>query len=762
MKTNPIFITAILFLFLSSLAISQNLAEQPKIMQEFHQAEWRMKAEHWKHMQARLGSDLLLDQADYDVKYWELNINVTDNVNQIISGHVVMTSQVVAGSLTQAEYDLHSDMVVDSVLMGGQTVSYTHSNHMLTITLDQAYGNGQHFTTDVYYHGHPAGSGLGSFTWDEHNGTPIISSLSEPEGAREWWPCKDTPHDKADSADIIITVPVDMVATSNGLLMSNVDNGNGTRTFHWHSSYPITTYLISLAITNYQSITDWYVSIQNDSMPVVHYVYPEHYNQAVTDLSITPDAIEFLASLFGEYPFVREKYGHSIFPWGGAMEHQCNTSYGQWLIRGDHSYDWILVHELSHQWFGDMISCDIWPEIWMNEGFASYCEALWAEHTGGTESYRYWMESVNGVTYPSGPIYDPDPLFDGNTVYNKGSWVLHMLRGIMGDDVFFDALYAYAGDPRYMYGTITTRQFQAIMEQYYGASLGWFFDQWIWGVNRPFYTYSWMKEYIGEGQYEIFFHLDQTQSVPSPEVFIMPIKIYPRIGNQDTIFTVFNDSRIDDFRFIVNGDPVTVQFDKYNWILKFAALGSYGMNIVTTALPDGAPGSDYSALVEARGGQQPYMFEVTEGFLPPGLTLDENTGDITGIPDTEGVYSFTIRCTDSSTQPKTDTQEFVIDIGYVDVDQDTPPIPMQALLIGNYPNPFNNSTVIKFSLSEPQNISLEIFNMLGQKVAVLHDGYLNAGQHEIVWNAGSASSGVYFYKLTADNSSEVRKMTLLK
>ena len=111
----------------------------------------------------------------------------------------------------------------------------------------------------------------------------IISTLSVPEGAREWWPCKDMPHDKSDSSDVYITVPENLVATSNGLLISNNNNGNGTRTFHWHNSYPITTYLISLAISNYQSFTDWYVNTSGDSMPIVNYVYPEHYNQAVEE-----------------------------------------------------------------------------------------------------------------------------------------------------------------------------------------------------------------------------------------------------------------------------------------------------------------------------------------------------------------------------------------------------------------------------------------------------------------------------------------------
>ncbi|MCP4580963.1 MAG: M1 family metallopeptidase, partial [candidate division Zixibacteria bacterium] len=274
---------------------------------------------------------------------------------------------------------------------------------MISITLDHEYDTGEEFTTVVYYNGHPPGSYFGSFTWETHGGgNPIISTLSEPEGAREWWPCKDQPRDKSDSSDVKITIPDDLVGTSNGLLTEVIDNGDGTLTYCWHNSYPITTYLISVSISNYEEFTDWYVNTDGDSMPIVNYVYPEHFDDAQEDLGITAEVMEIFAELFGEYPFMREKYGHSIFPWGGAMEHQCNKSYGDGLITGHHYYDYIVAHELAHMWFGDMISPDIWPEIWMNEGFASYSEALWTEAIQGYEAYRSYMNNANRVNDPSG------------------------------------------------------------------------------------------------------------------------------------------------------------------------------------------------------------------------------------------------------------------------------------------------------------------------------------------------------------------------
>jgi hypothetical protein len=748
---------------ISSIIAAQETTERVITRDEFINSEWEMKSKYYQKLLERQEGGMLLDQDDYDVKYWDLWVDVTNISGQIISGRVAMTVQSVVDSLVSIDYDFHSSMTVDSVRINGQPATYTRPSGLVRITLDHAYGNGQLVTTVVYYHGHPPGGGFGSFTWETHgSGDPIISTLSEPEGAREWWPCKDMPHDKGDSADVHITVDTDLVATSNGALTGVTDHGNGTHTYNWHISYPITTYLICLSVSNYQSFTDWYVTDDGDSMPVTNYVYPEHYNQAVIDLSITPEAIGVYADLFGEYPFIREKYGHSIFPWGGAMEHQCNTSYGDGLIRGDHSYDWILVHELGHQWFGDMISCDTWPDIWMNEGFASYLEALWSEYLGGPTAYTSYMRNNSAVYDPSGPIYDPDPLFDGNTVYNKGAWVLHMLRGVMNDSSFFAGMYGYANHPSHQHGTIQTRQFQHIMEEYYGDSLGWFFDQWVWGQNRPIFRYSWMKQDIGNGRYEIFLHITQIQNSPAPNVFTMPIRVYPRISNVDTLITVWNDSRIDDVRFIVVGNPTTFAFDKYFWVLRDASSEQYRLNIVSTELPNGYRNIGYEDTVEARGGTLPYQFSVQTGQLPRGLSLEMSTGRIYGIPDSLGTYDFTIRCTDASSPQLSDTQQNTVTITQlVGIDEDIRQ-PTEFKLMGNYPNPFNGSTIIRLELPDAGFVKVDIYNILGQHIQTLFDGRMNAGQNEVVWNSKNTPSGIYLYKVSSGVRHASSKMVLIK
>jgi hypothetical protein len=213
-----------------------------------------------------------------------------------------------------------------------------------------------------------------------------------------------------------------------------------------------------------------------------------------------------------------------------------------------------------------------------------------------------------------------------------------------------------------MYGTIQTREFQHIMEEYYGDSLGFFFDEWVWGQNRPVYRYSWTKRSAGDGQYDIFLHVRQTQSSPAPNIFTMPIRIYPRIDGVDTVLTIWNDSREGDFHLVVNGNPTTLTFDRDYWILRDAASEVYRVNIITFSLPNGRQDSSYSEIIEAIGGTPPYTFSVVSGLLPDGLTLNSSTGVLAGTPTTPGQSSFTIRCTDSSGPAQTDDQGFSIEI----------------------------------------------------------------------------------------------------
>jgi len=658
MSTKKVIVPLFLFLFLGFLISAYGQEQPPTYMTpaEFHELEWQARVRHFQLLE-ELDQSRVQQQEDYDVFFYRLDLDASDLVYENIIGTASTYAVSLVDDFDVVLLDFSSNMEVDSVKSGGDDVAYTHASDYLEIYLNQTYNAGEDFEVTVSYHGHPGPSYFGEvFWWDTHNGFPIIQTLSSPWGAREWWACKDDPSDKADSADANYTVRDDMIAASEGILVEVIDNGNGTKTYKWQERYPIVTYLISLAATNYEVIDDWYYTLDADSMPVTHYVYPEHYNNALEDLSITPDAIACYADRFMEYPFTEEKYGHAIFEWGGAMEHQTCTSYGSGLIWGNHWYDWILVHELAHMWWGDMVTCATWPDIWLNEGFASYCEALWQEHLGGWSAYHDWMVNSLRVSDPSGPIYDPDPLFGGNTVYHKGAWVLHMLRHVMGEEAFFEGMIDYGS--RYAYSTATTAEFQAVMEDHYPTGdLSWYFTPWLYGVDRPWYDYSYVCEDIGGGEYELFLHVDQKQLYPVP-FFTMPIDFLIEGATEETTYVAFNDTLVSDWRVVFSEVPVAVTLDPGDWILTLKRQGEYSLNIVTTSLPQGTVGEYYSQVVEARGGNLPYSWEVSEGELPLGLNLSPSTGEIYGDPSQEEIAYFTITVTDYNA--RSDDQRFAL------------------------------------------------------------------------------------------------------
>jgi aminopeptidase N len=556
---------------------------------------WEAKQAGFERLQAALAlppDAARASQDDYDAQYYDIDIEI-DEGPETVAGSVTMRAVSRVDGLALVILNLYDNLTVDWVEHDGAPAAYSLYNDLLTVSLNATLNTDDPFEITVAYHGSPVDDALNFST---HNGTPIISSLSEPIGARQWWPCKDTPADKADSARIALTVDDSFIAVSNGMLESEVDNG-ATKTYTWVERCPITTYLISVAITNYETWTDYY-DHDGGSMPIENYVYPEHYSNAVEDLNITADAIGTLASAYGEYPFVDERYGHAIFPWGGAMEHQTCTSYGRVLIRGDHYYDWILVHELAHQWWGDWVTCASWDDIWLNEGFASYSEALYYELTEGEASYDDYVESYDSYGYFDGPIYAPWATFN-RTVYDKGALVLHMLRRVLAlnesgpaDHYPVDALQAVLADygSAYSYDSACTPEFQAVCENHYGGSLDWFFTPWVYGENRPDYEWSWIAS-DESPPYGVMVHVEQVQS--DAGLFTMPIDFKINTTAGDVLVTGWNDQLSQDFFFQVD-DPVTdVSFDPGNWILKDVTETSTGVesgDVLSLRVPPTAVG----------------------------------------------------------------------------------------------------------------------------------------------------------------------------
>lgn len=500
-----------------------------------------------------------------NITYYGLNLNITYSPNYL-KGIATISAKSTENGLTNFFLDLQDTMHVDSVLLNGSQVYFKHSLAKLEITLPRSYNIGEQFSVIIYYQGVPGSSGFGSFEFSSHNNAPAIWSLSEPYGASDWFPCKDTPADKADSSDVWVTCSNSLIAASNGTLQAVVDNGDGTHTFKWKNIYPIAQYLISIAISNYTVYTTYYHYAPSDSMPIVFYIYPEDFNSAKPYLDKVANMIAIFSKFYGPYPFLKEKYGEAQFGWGGGMEHQTMTSLG--------GFDEDLeAHELAHQWYGDKITCADWQDIWLNEGFASFSEAVYFGAVSGLNSYNLMMNSfMDNAKNAVGSIYvqnisNVNSIFDYDRSYAKGAVVLHMLKGIMGDSLFYQLMKTYASDPKLAYRSAHTADFELDAEKVYGSTLGYFFNEWIYGVGYPHYTVSWNYDYINNNIYSVNLNISQTTNT-NPAFFTMPIQIQVKTSAGDTIVTIFNNRQNQLISFNVKGTPQYINFDPNNLILK--------------------------------------------------------------------------------------------------------------------------------------------------------------------------------------------------
>ncbi|MBX7107934.1 MAG: T9SS type A sorting domain-containing protein [Chitinophagales bacterium] len=499
-------------------------------------------------------------QDNYNVTYhrcdWKINPNV-----YYISGNITTYFIPKQAGFSSVEFDFSAAMMTDSVLYHGNAVTFNQQpDNLLVIDLPAEVAEGTLDSLTVYYQGAPVGSGFGSFIQSSHNGTPILWTLSEPFGAKDWWPCKQSLNDKIDSIDIIVTCPQNYRDGSNGVLIAEAQNGNA-KSYHWRSRYPIAAYLVAIAVTNYASYSDYATLSNGAQLEILNYVYPE---DLATAQSLTPaivPVIELYGMLTVDYPFANEKYGHCQFGWGGGMEHQTMT----YCVAFD---EWLIAHECAHQWFGDKVTCGSWEDIWLNEGFATFFEGL-------TQQFLYpwnWQSWKQGnrdyiVSAPDGSVLCPDTtdvnrIFDGRLSYAKGAYVLHMLRWQLGDSVFFEGLKSYLNDPSLAYGYAKTPDLIAHMEAASGTDLTVFFNQWYYQEGYPTYHLSWYPD----GTITKI-TVNQSQSDPSVSFFEMPVPVELKDATHDTIVRLLNTYAGQAFNVDAGFIPDEVIFDPDLWIL---------------------------------------------------------------------------------------------------------------------------------------------------------------------------------------------------
>jgi len=495
--------------------------------------------------------------ADYDVTWYDLVLDLDPATEQVV-GTTTVRAAVVAVSLDVVDLNFNPLVTVAEARSDASTLAFARAGDVLSLTLERTYLQGEIFTVEVDYTGNPAGDYFG---WNTVEGAPMIWTLSEPYGARDWWVCKDLNTDKADSVDLHITVPDTLVVASNGAEQAATVPGAGRKTFHWQHRYAIAPYLVSLAIHPYQVIVDSYQPAVGAPMPVLHYVVPSWATEAQAGYAVTPTMLATFAAAFGEYPFVDEKYAHAHFPWGGGMEHQTCSSMLYWYFG-----EGIIAHELGHQWFGDLITCADFHHIWLNEGFARWLEAFWLEKSQGEQAYRDRMAAVRYEG--AGTIYvedasDFDQIFNVDLSYNKASWVVHMLRGVLGDEDFFAGLVAYRA--QYAGGSATTEELQAVLEGVSGVDLAAFIQQWIYGEYFPAYLVSWGNVPQAGGGGRVTVRIEQTQTLTG--LFTMPLEVRITSDLETVTHRVDNSEAVTWYTFDVAGTPSAVELDPDNRVL---------------------------------------------------------------------------------------------------------------------------------------------------------------------------------------------------
>jgi aminopeptidase N len=489
----------------------------------------------------------------YQRMYWEINPAIN-----YIKGYVSSHFQPNA-AMSQIEFDMSNQLTVDSIVYHNTHLGFTQiAGDILQINFPTAVS--QPDSLCIYYQGVPGFTGFGSFVQSTHDTVPIIWTLSEPYGAKDWWPCKQNLQDKVDSIDVIIRCPQGNRAASNGILVSEAVAGSDN-IFHWKHRYPIATYLICLAVTNYSVYSD-FVPFGGDTVEVLNYVYPEDLALAQ---STTPNIIEQMQlydTLFGLYPFHREKYGHAQMGWGGGMEHQTFTFMGGW------SYE-LMAHELAHQWFGDKVTCGSWEDIWLNEGFATYLSGLCYEHLDPVWWMPFKEGRINNITsQPNGSVFCSDTtdvgrIFSGRLTYAKGGMILHTLRWLMGDSAFYQGVRDYLNDASIAYNFAKTTQFISHMEQAYGQSLTWYFSDWYYGEGYPSYQISWSQD----GSNQVSLTVNQTQSHSSVPFFQLPIPIQFKNQTADTIVVFQHDFSGQSFTANLSFQVDSIIFDPQRWII---------------------------------------------------------------------------------------------------------------------------------------------------------------------------------------------------
>ena len=514
----------------------------------------------------------------YDVLRYDLDLKVFPGT-RTIEGSVNMVFSSEEADLTDFVFDLRHTLTVDRIDHSTGSLVFIHDADSVSVVLPVPLALGVQDSIVVHYSGWPrqpvVNRGLMFKTHTRLPGgplddtSPIIANMSQPGYAQSWWPCKDKPGDKF-LVSMKLTVPDSLRGISNGKLLGVTVSEPGWDTYSWREDYPIAAYLVSVAISDYILLEENCVTAGlGSSVPLKNWVFLSDVNDAIIEFEPLCEMMDFCESRFGAYPFLGEKYGHAEFIWPGAMEHQTVTSIGHASFDGLGTHDWLVVHELAHQWFGDSLTVDKWADIWLNEGFATYTEALWFENTINQDAYfTYMANHRNEFEWRSeGPVYDPVPVFPGRVIYDKGAWILHSLRGRMGDTAFFGMVKEWADGGGRRGSTVTTKGvdgFIALASSWAGESL----DKFLWPYLNEIILPQISFDYeIGTGtggaDTRLTATLRQNQTPHFDNVF--PLVVTTTTGTTTMRIPLNSSSNTFELDFL--GAIMKVELDPEKWVI---------------------------------------------------------------------------------------------------------------------------------------------------------------------------------------------------
>ncbi|MCC5916845.1 MAG: T9SS type A sorting domain-containing protein [Cryomorphaceae bacterium] len=503
-------------------------------------------------------------KSSFEINYHRIELRLNPGVRYIEG--VVVTQLKATKKTPYIAFDLDLELTIDSVwaVDNHQLLSVIRGTSDFLIKLPDTLTSGEMFTVAVAYRGVPPEyGGFGGFNSHQHQGEPVLWTLSQPYGSPSWWPGKSDLFDKIDSVDFVLNIPDNAQSAAPGLLIVDSIVDGDRRVQRWEHRYPIANYLVSVTIGNYVEISDSILLSNNQYLPFVNYVYQNDIGRVEGEIQQTHALMALYDSLFGIYPFYKEKYGHARFPRAGGMEHQTMSSMGNF-------HPDLIAHELAHQWFGNFVTCASWQDLWLNEGFATFLTGLRYKVLLSEDEWRQYKGTMMSkvTALPDGSVFaapedtvDTFGLFDLRLRYEKAGYVIYSLSKYLGEEVFYAAVRSYLN--AFAFGFANTSDFMDHISQFSGVDLRDFFEQWIYGEGHPSFIAIWSQ--VGDSL-ELSFYQQTSTDVTPLFTFPLPIRLTFDNGSHfDT--TIAISSTTTQTKFKVDGNLNKFEIDpEMHWI----------------------------------------------------------------------------------------------------------------------------------------------------------------------------------------------------